>query len=137
MIKIAGSCLCGNVKYSCDGEPLAQVVCHCVLCQKQTGTAFSIVAGLPAADLKLTGESHATFVTFGDSGEQTVRHFCSNCGSPIYSESAAMPGLAFLKAGTLDDTSWIKPTANLYCESAQAWVEIDQGMDNYERMMPL
>lgn len=137
MTKIKGSCLCGNVEYSSTAEPTAQVVCHCLDCQKQTGTAYSIVVGLPEAELTLSGSSHATVVTFGDTGVQTIRHFCNNCGSPIYSQPQALPGVAFLKAGTLDDTSWLKPTVNVYCETAQSWVTMGEGMENHDRMMPL
>lgn len=136
MTKIKGSCLCGNVQYRSSAEPVAQVVCHCVDCQKQTGSAYSVVVGLPEAELKLSGASHATFVTVGDSGVQTIRHFCNACGSPIYSQPEALPGMAFLKAGTLDDTSWIRPTVNVYCETAQSWVTIDAEMENHGRMMP-
>jgi hypothetical protein len=137
MSKIKGSCMCGNVEYSSAAEPIAQAVCHCLDCQKQTGSAFSIVIGLLEADLTISGPSHTTVVTVGDTGEQTFRHFCNNCGSPIYSQPTAYPGIAFLKVGTLDDTSWIKPTINVYCETAQPWVTIDENMDNHARMMPM
>jgi hypothetical protein len=137
MTKIKGSCLCGNVQYSSAAEPIAQAVCHCLDCQKQTGTAFSVVVGLHEADLELSGASHATCVTFGDTGIQTIRHFCNNCGSPIYSQPQAYPGIAFLKVGTLDDTTWVNPTLNVYCETAQSWVTIDENMENYDRMMPI
>jgi hypothetical protein len=135
--KIKGSCLCGNLQYSSTEEPFAQVVCHCIDCQKQTGTAFSVVVGLHEAKLELSGSSHATCVTVGDTDMETIRHFCNSCGSPIYSQPQAYPGLAFLKAGTLDDTSWLKPTLNVYCETAQSWMTIDEGMDNHEDMMPV
>lgn len=137
MSKIKGACLCGNVTYSSAVEPVAQAICHCLDCQKQTGTAFSMVVGLAESDLEVTGSSHAIYSTIGDTGNGVDRHFCSNCGSPIYSAPKAMPGFAFLKAGTLDDTSWLKPTTNIYCETAQPWVTIDENMDNHQRMMPL
>jgi hypothetical protein len=137
MTKIKGSCMCGNIQYSSEAEPMAQAVCHCTDCQKQTGSAFSIVIGLHEADLTVSGSSHATVATVGDTGKQTLRHFCNNCGSPIYSHPSAYPGIAFLKVGTLDDTSWIKPTINVYCETAQPWVVIDESMENHARMMPI
>src|SRR5947209_8120856 len=49
------------------------------------------------------------------------RKFCSGCGSPIITEAAAMPELIFIKAGTLDDTSWLDPKMHIYCDSAQRW----------------
>ena len=127
MSKVKGSCLCGNVTYSSDAEAAAQAVCHCPDCQKQTGTAYSVVIGLAEADLEVTGTSHATYATVGDTGKKVIRHFCNNCGSPIYSQPEAMPGFAFVKAGTLDDTSWLKPTVQIYCETAQPWVTLEPG----------
>ena len=137
MSRIKGGCLCGNVQYSSAAEPVAQVVCHCPDCQKQTGTASPIVVGLAESDLEISGSSHAIYVTDGDTGQGVARHFCNNCGSPIYSQPRAMPGFAFLKAGTLDDTSWLKPTTNIYCETAQSWVTMGEGMEHHDRMMPL
>ena len=137
MVKIKGSCLCGTLKYTSEAESATQVVCHCIDCQKQTGTAFSIVSLLQEADLNISGSSHATISSFGDTGKETIRHFCNNCGSPIYSQPQAYPELAALKAGTLYDTSWLKPTINVYCETAQPWVVMGEDMENYDRMLPL
>ncbi len=68
MSKIKGSCMCGNAQYSSDEEPFAHAVCHCLDCQKQTGTAYSVVVGLHEAELVLSGTSHATVITVGDTG---------------------------------------------------------------------
>lgn len=137
MAKIEGRCLCGNLKYTSEAEPSAQVVCHCIDCQRQTGTAFSIVLLLQEVDLSISGSSHATTSSFGGTGRKTIRHFYNNCGSPIYSQPQAYPGLAALKAGTLGDTSWLKPTINVYCETAQPWVVMGEDMENFDRMLPL
>src|SRR5580765_9093163 len=108
MPQIAGGCLCGKIRYSANAEPAFTGVCHCRNCQKQGGTAFSIVVGVPAAALSVQGEMK-TFHDKGDSGKTVDRRFCPDCGSPIVTEVEAMPGMAILKAGTLDDTSWLKP----------------------------
>jgi hypothetical protein len=71
--------------------------------------------------LSTTGQLK-TFEDTGESGQPVHRRFCPDCGSPIITEVDAMPGLAFIKAGTLDDTKWLKPTMELYCASAQQWV---------------
>ena len=63
--------------------------------------------------------------TSAESGQPVQRLFCGNCGSPIVSYSDGLPGVAFIKAGTLEDTSWLKPTMEIWCETAQPWVPID------------
>jgi hypothetical protein len=117
---ITGHCLCGSVTYSCGAGPVLTAVCHCTDCQRQTGTAFSVVVGVPAGELSVQGDTLGSFTTSGDDHE-TERRFCTGCGSPIVSVIEAMPDLVFLKAGTLDDTSWLEPTLEVFCRSAQSW----------------
>jgi|SRR3954447_4651394 hypothetical protein len=135
MAKISGHCLCGQVTYSADGEPIAQAICHCTNCQRQTGTAFSVVIGVPTAGFNVEGASLAAFPTMGEiHGTQTMRHFCSACGSPIYSSVEALPDVVFVKAGTLDDASWLEPNAEVWTRSAQPWTPHLDGAVQFERM---
>lgn len=124
MEKVTGGCLCGQVRYECMGQPQLVAVCHCRNCQKQAGTAFSVVAGYPRESVKITG-TMASYHDTGESGRAVLRQFCPRCGSPLVSDVAAMPALLFVKAGTLDDPSWLRPTTHLFCESKQPWVKID------------
>jgi hypothetical protein len=129
MPKIQGSCLCGGVRYSSEAEPEMTVVCHCEHCQRQTGTAFSILVGIPADSLQFENdESLAEFLDQGDTGGTVHRKFCRNCGSPIVSLAESVPGVSFIKAGTLDDKSWLEPTMHLWCDTAQPWVDIDDAV---------
>lgn len=134
MSKIEGGCLCGNIRYTCEAEPLLTVLCNCTHCQKQTGGAFSVNVALPRGSLNVQGEM-ACYVDTGDSGKTLNRYFCSNCGSPIASEPDAIPDLSVLKAGTLDDTSWLKPTMQIYCDSAQAWLDIASELESKPKGM--
>jgi hypothetical protein len=126
MGKLDGSCLCGKVTYACEEEPLASAICHCTECQKQSGTAFSMIVVAPRNALTIEGESLGSVMTVGtDSGNKTERRFCRECGSPIVSLSEGSPELAFIKAGTLDDKSWFEPQMHVWCDSAQPWVPLE------------
>jgi hypothetical protein len=130
MAKLDGSCLCGKVTYSCAAEPVATAVCHCTDCQRQTGTTFSIIVGVPRDALQVEGDL-SSFTTVGtDTGQEVARNFCPECGSPVVSFADAMPALAFIKAGTLHDTSWLDPQMHVWTDSAQEWfpVESQAGM---------
>jgi hypothetical protein len=132
MSKVKGSCLCGNVRYDSEAEPLMTAVCHCENCQRQSGTAFSIIVGVPAGSLRFQGEENlATYADRGTSGKAVNRRFCRNCGSPIVSLVDVMPQVHFVKAGTLDDRSWLQPTAQFWCDSAQPWVRIEGGVTKF------
>lgn len=122
-----GGCLCGKVRYEAKGDPLFQGVCHCTDCQKQAGTAFSVVAAWAESDLEVKGELK-TFTGTGTSGNPVYRQFCPDCGSPIASKAPSSAGMVFVKAGTLDDTTWLAPAVHIWCDSKQAWVSIPEGV---------
>lgn len=123
MARIEGGCLCGNVRYQADTEPAFIGVCHCRDCQHFTGSAFATVVGVQASSLELTG-TLKTFTKQGDSGKPIHRRFCAECGAGIMDEADAMPGIAMVNVGSLDDRSWVKPQSEIYCDSAQPWVSL-------------
>jgi hypothetical protein len=133
MGKLDGRCLCGAVQYSCDAEPVFTAVCHCRDCQRQTGTAFSVIVGAPADQFNLSGSLSAHPTVGEDHGKETRRRFCPNCGSPVISESDGFPGVVIIKAGTLDDPSWLEPQIEVWGRSAQPWIPEPEGRPRLER----
>jgi len=133
MREMTGGCLCGQVRYSANADPAFVGVCHCKHCQKQTGTAFSVLVGIPKPALSVQGRLK-TFHDTGDSGQPVHRNFCPDCGSPIFSDVTVMPGVAFIKAGTLDDTTWLDPKIHVYCDSKEQWTFISEGCQQFARM---
>ena len=103
MQEIKGGCLCGSVRYEGDGQPMLTAACHCPHCQKQSGSAFSVNLMVALAAFRVSGETLGDLQRRGRSGMPVKRHFCASCGSPIYTEMGAMPGVVAVKAGTLDD----------------------------------
>jgi hypothetical protein len=133
MKKMTGSCLCGDIRYAAETSPIMTAVCHCNDCQRQAGSAFTVVVAVPRSALVIEGD-FKTFNGKGASGKAAFRHFCPGCGSPIFSEVDAMPGVAFVKAGTLDDRSWLRPTMALWCETAQPWTKEPIEMQRFKKM---
>ena len=88
-MKIIGGCLCGQVRYSADTEPAFVGVCHCKNCQKQGGTAFSVVVGVAKSALSIQGRIK-TYHDTGDSGQPVLRNFCPECGSPVTTDVSAI-----------------------------------------------
>ncbi len=128
MQKIVGGCLCGSVRYSSNSEPGMVVVCHCVKCQKKTGSAFSIGFSLPSPAINFTGDTLDTYPdNSGSSGCTLNRSFCSRCGSPVAGQGEAYPGLVFINVGTLDNSSWVEPSHHIWCSQKQPWVSINPG----------
>jgi hypothetical protein len=136
MTPVKGSCLCGSITFESEAEPVLTGICHCRHCQKQGGGAFSINVAVPRAGLKIEGRTLKTFRDLGESGQLVQRLFCGKCGSPIVSYSDGLPGVAFIKAGTLEDTSWLKPTMEIWCETAQPWVPVHPLRTRLDRNPP-
>lgn len=133
MTHIEGGCLCGDVRYEADAEPAFVGVCHCGDCQRFTGSAFATVMAVPSSALKVSGKLK-TFSKHGDSGQVIHRRFCPECGSGIVDEADAMPGIAMINVGTLDDRSWVTPQSEIYCDSAQRWVRLGGELKRFAKM---
>jgi len=134
--KIQGGCLCGAVRYTCTAEPLMTAICQCSHCRRQSGGAFSVNVGIPKGSLQLTSGRPATLEDKGDSGLPVHRRFCAACGSPIVSEVEATPTIDWLKAGTLDDTSWVQPQASVWYRLVQPWVKLPETMPQFPTSPP-
>lgn len=118
-----GRCLCGSVSYEITAEPVMTAICHCKNCQRQAGSALSIIVGLPRDGITIQGET-TTYDDEGESGMKVLRKFCPKCGSPLFTDAESAPDLWFVKAGTLDDTSWLEPQVQFWTKSKQDWLEI-------------
>jgi hypothetical protein len=122
------------VTYSADAEPMVQAVCHCTDCQRQTGNPFSVLVGVARDAFQAEGDTLASFTTVGeDHGGDTERSFCSACGSPVFSVAAVMPEVTFIKAGSLDDASWVQPAVEAWTSSAQPWAPHFENAAHLER----
>jgi hypothetical protein len=101
-------------------------VCHCKHCQRQGGSAFSTMAGIPRAELTFKRGSPTVYHAGTDSGDSAEMQFCGQCGSPIFTVLANQPDLLLLKTGTLETTDWFTPQFHVWCDDKQHWVDLDE-----------
>ena len=130
MAEFKGACLCGKIRYAASAEPVFMAVCHCKDCQRATGSAFEAVIGIPATSLTVHGTPRV-FTVKGQSGQDVHRSFCPDCGSTMMLRLDARPGVVLLTTGVLDDPSGFKPTAQIFCDSAQPWVHLGGAMKRF------
>lgn len=128
-----GRCLCGEIQYEFSNDPAMAGVCHCKNCQRQAGSAFSTLAGVPMSEFRMTGEPKLYRDADTDSGNTVERYFCGTCGSPIYSAIPGQPDTLFLKTGTMDDTSIFNPMFHVWCSTKQDWVDLKEGIPQMEK----
>jgi hypothetical protein len=135
MALITGGCLCGAVRYATEAEPVRTIVCHCTTCQRHIGSAFATLVAFPAGSVTVTGTLKTYTEPGSVTGEPFHRRFCPACGTPIILERENAPR-TLVTAGTLDDTSRVKPGINLFCASAQPWVPITPDTENLPGYYP-
>lgn len=133
MPAISGRCVCGKVTYSASAEPVFSGICHCKTCQRVTGSAFGAIVAIPAPSLTVQGDV-TQYDGIGDSGQATHRSFCPVCGSSIALSADIMSGIVMLPIGTLDDTKWVKPTMQIYCQAEQGWLNSQSEMQRFDGM---
>lgn len=129
---LTGGCLCGAIRYECQGEPVFSGNCHCRDCQRTSGGAFTPAMFFPEAAVKIGGETKSYEAT-ADSGNKIWRQFCPNCGSQLFSKLQMLPGMIGLRAGTLDDPSAFQPTMDIYTSSAPCWDVMNSALPKFGR----
>lgn len=124
-LPLTGRCQCGALEYEVSAAPLMIYACHCTNCQKQTGSAFVLSATVPEASFRFTAGEPARFEWSSDAGNRRVGWLCGRCGSRIANGQEPSIGVLSLRAGTFDDTRWVRPAGHIWLRSAQPWFRPD------------
>jgi hypothetical protein len=120
------------VRYSYEGEVGSAGYCHCADCRKVSGSAFGVSLSVASSGFRIVAGTPKGFTKQGDSGRPVTRYFCPDCGSPLYTQPPLHPDRVFIKAGSLDDASVVKPTRQAWTRSRVEWAEIDPAITSYE-----
>jgi hypothetical protein len=109
----------------------SMIACHCKECQRQSGSAFGMSMLVKEASLTVTGPTKR-FTRITGSGYENTGVFCPECGVRIYHMPGYAKDVLVLKPGTLDDTSWLRPSHFVWMKSAQGWVAVPDGVKTME-----
>ena len=116
-------CRCGQLKAACEGEPVRISVCHCLACQRRSGSAFAAQARFPTDKVTVTGASKS-WTRVADSGAAATYRFCPECGSTVAYELDKFPGVIAVPIGAFADPSFPPPRFSVWEERKHAWVDI-------------
>ena len=130
-----GHCLCGAVSYTISAKPIRMAQCHCKDCQRASGTGHMSLAFFKKDDVAISGKT-TSFPSTAESGNINPRHFCPVCGSRIYGENSARPGVIGISVGCLEEHDWFTPQAVVYTGRRAEWDKTAQDVPNFERMPP-
>jgi hypothetical protein len=126
-----GGCTCGAIRYRLTSEPLFIHCCHCLNCQRQTGSAFVINLLIEADRVELlSGEPQPVDAPRDDGSRQRI-YRCPTCQVAVYSEYG-WPQLLFVRGGTLDEPSAVAPDVHIYTRSKLPWITIPDGVPAVE-----
>jgi hypothetical protein len=126
-----GGCACGAVRYRLSSEPLFVHCCHCLNCQRQTGSAFVINLIIEADRVELlAGEAQPVDVPRDDGSTQRIFR-CPSCQVAVFSEYGR-PEVRFVRGGTLDEPSAVKPDVHIFTRSKVPWVELPDDTPAFE-----
>jgi len=127
-MKVNGACHCGAITYEGEVEPGTIHMCHCLDCQRLSGTAFRAGIQAPAETFRILTGTPRQYVKTADSGARRIHAFCGNCGSPIYSCAEESPRSYTLRAGALRQSAELgRPGRQIWTRRRHDWLlEIDE-----------
>ena len=124
-------CHCGSLRAITSGEPLVVAICHCKACQRRTGAVAASVAGFAKAEVRIEGQTRV-FERNGDSGRKVRFYFCPNCGTSLYWEAEARPGVYILAVGAFADPNFPPPSVSIFEESKHTWTRLSDGIEHFQ-----
>jgi hypothetical protein len=122
-LPLTGGCSCGAIRYEIISFPLLLYTCHCKNCQPASGSAFALNMPVATKGFHIIKGEPKGWHHSSPSGAEVSSWFCGDCGARIYGSRNSRPESINVRAGTLDDTSWLEPVAHIFTKSAQPWMQ--------------
>jgi len=135
-MSIEGGCRCGAARYTLALEDLPQTyLCHCTDCQTWSGSAFSQQALVPESAVAVSGPIVIYELT-SPSGRISRQRMCGVCHTRIFNTNSARPGIAVVRAGTLDRSNELVVTAHIWTRSKQPWLKLSEDVPAWPEAAP-
>jgi hypothetical protein len=116
------TCACGQLGIRCTGDPVRISICHCLDCQRRTGSVFGTQARYPREAVSVAAGVSKTFTRSADSGNAVTFHFCPDCGSTIYWELSGFPDVIAVAVGAFADQAFPAPEVSVFERRRHTWL---------------
>ena len=123
------SCSCGQLRVTCEGEPFRISMCHCLECQRRTGSVFGVQARWRADQVRIEGRA-TRYIRSGDSGGVITTHFCPSCGSTVHWAIDVQPDVVAVAVGAFADPSFPSPKFAVYEARRHAWAAAPEDVEH-------
>ena len=120
-MKITGGCHCEKIRYEAALDPEKVFVCHCVDCQKLTGSPYRVSVSTGREAIRILAGTPKIYVKLAESGRKRHQYFCGDCGSPLYSADAVGAKAYMLRIGVMAERAHLPPQREIWCEAALPW----------------
>ena len=124
-------CSCGQLKVEADGEAIRISMCHCIECQRRTGSVFGAQARFARDHVRIAGNA-TTYTRKADSGNTISFHFCPTCGSTVYYTLERAPDSVAVALGAFGDPEFPAPKISVYEARKHAWVALPDGIEHLD-----
>lgn len=131
MSDLEGGCACGEVRYRLTSAPMFVHSCHCLNCQRQTGTAFVLNMLIEASRVQLLGGAPTAVPVPRENGLHRIFR-CPTCQVAVWSEYGGRSEVLFVRAGTLDDPARVSPDVHIYTRSKLPWITLPAAVPAFE-----
>lgn len=123
-------CSCGDMRAEATGDPTRISICHCLSCQRRSGSAFAVQARFPPERVKTYGRG-SEYIRVGDSGTPVRFTFCPRCGATVWYQIEGEGSIA-IPVGAFSDPGFPAPTVSVYEERQHAWVSLPSTMEHFD-----
>lgn len=126
-------CQCGELTATIDDTAEAMIVlCHCLDCQRRSGSPFGEIAYYPEGTVRISGPARE-FTRPTDAGNSFTSGFCPTCGSTLYARPSKYPALLGITIGTIADPAFPLPARSVYEQSRHLWLALPEGVPRHMR----
>jgi len=130
-MRLTGNCRCGQLKLHVEADTLPPLyACHCLDCQRWSGSAFALHMLCGASSVELEGE--AAVHAYEHEGHRSTHYACGVCFTRLFNETSAAPGMRVVRAGVLDNAQQLAPLAHIWVARKQPWVELPPGVAQWQ-----
>ncbi|MEN3811466.1 GFA family protein [Chromobacterium piscinae] len=124
------ACSCGQLTAQVSGDPVRVSICHCLACQRRTGSVFGQQARFYRKDIAIAGQS-TVYVRVGDEGSRVKFHFCPTCGATVYYEPEGLEEFVAIPVGAFADPGFPAPSVSVYEERKHGWVAAPENAEHF------
>lgn len=126
------SCQCGQLHVAVPGATQLVVACHCIACQKRSGSPFGEAAYYPHSEIEVAGEARQ-FTRQTDAGGTFDQFFCPDCGTTVYMRGTKNPAVTGIPIGLFDDVHAMRPIRSVWEITKHDWIEIAPAIQHFAR----